>query len=284
MRRYLALLFALVIGFAVRPGSAQAPKPPAGQRVFVTAHSFHIFVAARLAPLAKAAGIADHTLVGAQMIGGSKVIQHWDLPDEKNQAKRALSAGGVDVLTMSPIMTYTPDDGIDHYVELGAKNNPKMRCLIQQSWPGYDGWLPGERVATNEERDTRSLDIVRTANRRFRVALEAQAAELNKKLGRQSVYIVPAGDAVQKLRELLAAGKAPGLTKQTDLFADPIGHGKEPVVALTTYCNFACIYGISPVGINLKNPTLDNLSPDLDPLLRKIAWETVTGYPQSGVK
>jgi hypothetical protein len=29
---------------------------------------------------------------------------------------------------------------------------------------------------------------------------------------------------------------------------------------------------------------LDKLSPELDPLLRQIAWETVTGYPLSGVK
>jgi len=252
--------------------------------VFVTAHSFHIFVAARLAPIARAAGIEGHSLVGAQMIGGSKVIQHWDLPDEKNQAKRALSAGTVDVLTMSPIMTYTPDDGIERYVELGAMHNPRARFLVQQSWPAWDGWLPGERVASNEERDTRSLDIVRKANKRFRDAIELQVSGLNRKLGRKAVFITPAGDAVLRLRELIAAGKAPGLTKQTDLFTDPIGHGKEPLVALTTYCNFAGIYGISPQGVKLKNPTLDNLNPELDPLLRRIAWETVSAYPMSGVE
>jgi hypothetical protein len=263
---------------------AFAADAPAGLRVFVTAHSFHNFVAQRLGTLAKAAGIEGHQLVGQQMIGGSKTIQHWNLPDEKNQAKTALTAGNVDVLTMSPHMTYTPDDGIDHFVELGAMHNPKMRFMVQQSWPIFDGWLPEEKIAKNEDRDTRPLDIVRVANKRFRDALEAQVVELNKKLGREAVFIVPAGDAIMQLRELIAAGKAPGLTKQTDLFTDLIGHGKAPLIALTSYCNFACIYGVSPVGLKDNEPALDQLSPELKPLLQQIAWRTVTAEPRSGVK
>jgi hypothetical protein len=261
-----------------------AAPAPAGLRVFVTAHSFHNFVAQRLGTLAKAAGIEGHQLVGQQMIGGSRTIQHWNLPEEKNQAKAALTAGNVDVFTMSPHMTYTPDDGIDHFVELGNAHNPKMRFMVQQSWPIFDGWLPEEKIAKVEERDSRSLDIVRVANKRFHDALVAQIVELNKKLGREAVFLVPAGDAIMKLRELIAAGKAPGLTKQTDLFADLIGHGKAPLITLTTYCNFACIYGISPVGLKDNEPVLDQLSPELKPLLQQIAWSTVTAEPYSGVK
>ncbi len=253
-----------------------------GQRVFVTAHSFHIFVAPRLESLAKAAGIEGHELVGAQMIGGSKVIQHWNLPDEKNQAKTALRDGKVDVLTMSPHV-YLPDEGIDNFVALGLEHNPKIRFLVQHSWTPWDGWLPDEKVANNEERDTRSLEKVRVANRRFRDLLEAQVSALNKKLGRDAVRIVPVGDAVLRLRELIVAGKAPGLTKQTDLFGDQIGHGKAPVLALATYCNFACLYRRSPVGLKDADPELDRLSPELKPLLQQLAWETVTSYPWSGV-
>jgi hypothetical protein len=265
-------------------GRTFAADAPAGQRVFVTAHSFHNFVGQRLGTLAKAAGIEGHELVGLQMIGGSKTIQHWDLADDKNKAKPALAEGKVDVLTMSPHMTYTPDDGIDHFVELGNMHNPKMRFMVQQSWPIFDGWLPEEKIAKVEDRDTRPLDIVRVANQRFHDALATQIADLNKKLGREAVFLVPAGDAIMKLRDLIAAGKAPGLTKQTDLFNDLIGHGKLPLVALTTYCNFACIYRMSPVGLKDNEPGLDQLSPELKPLLQQIAWSTVTAEPQSGVK
>lgn len=258
---------------------AAAPK---GERVLVTAHSFHIFTAQRLAPLAQAAGIEGHKLVAAQMIGGSKVIQHWDLPDDKQKAKPALIAAEVDVMTMSPHV-YLPDEGINHFVELGAKHNAKLRFLVQHSWMPWDGWEGTDKIAKNEDRDTRSLDIVRAANLKWRTNLEAQIAGLNKGLGRDAVCIVPVGDAVLKLRELIAAGKAPGLTKQTDLFTDQIGHGKEPILALATYCNFACIYKVSPVGLKDANPVLDKLSPELKPLLQQIAWDTVSSSAWSGV-
>lgn len=281
----LTFLLALLVQVGAFLGvttAAEKSAVPAGERVFVTAHSFHIFTAARFAPLAKLAGIEGHQLVGAQMIGGSKVIQHWNLPEDKNKAKAALAAGQVDVLTMSPHV-YLPDEGINHFVELGVKRNPKLRFLVQHSWMPWDGWEGTDKISKNEDRDTRSLDIVRAANLKWRTNLEAQVKGLNQKLGRDAVFITPVGDAVLKLRELIAAGKAPGLTKQTDLFTDQIGHGKEPVLALATYCNFACIYRVSPVGLKVTNPALDKLSPELDPLLRQIAWETVSAYPHSGV-
>lgn len=276
-------LLRLLCALTVLSAALLAAEAPRGERVLVTAHSFHIFTAQRLAPLAQAAGIEGHKLVAAQMIGGSKVIQHWNLPDDKQKAKPLLTAGEVDVMTMSPHV-YLPDEGIDHFVELGAKNNPKMRFLVQHSWMPWDGWEGTDKIAKNEDRDTRSLDIVRAANLKWRTSLEGQIAALNKGLGRPAVYIVNVGDAVLKLRELIAAGKAPGLSKQTDLFTDQIGHGKEPILALATYCNFACIYRISPVGLKAPNAVLDKLSPELDPLLRQIAWNTVSNYPHSGVK
>ena len=275
-------LLRLLCALAILSTALVAADPPKGERVLVTAHSFHIFVAPKLAALAQAAGIEGHKLVAAQMIGGSKVIQHWNLPDEKQKAKSALVAAEVDVMTMSPHV-YLPDEGIDRFVELGAKHNPKLRFLVQHSWMPWDGWEGTDKIAKNEDRDTRSLDIVRAANLKWRTNLEAQINRLNQKLGRDAVSSVPVGDAVLKLRELIAAGKAPGLTKQTDLFTDQIGHGKEPILALATYCNFACIYKISPVGLKDTNANLDKLSPELRPLLQQIAWDTVSSYPLSGV-
>ena len=58
-------LFCALTLLCVSLFGADAPK---GERVLVTAHSFHIFTASRLAPLALAAGIDGHKLVAAQMI------------------------------------------------------------------------------------------------------------------------------------------------------------------------------------------------------------------------
>src|SRR5882724_324778 len=58
-----------------------------GQRVFTCGHSFHVWVPGIMTDLAKKAEIADHTQVGLSSIGGSRVIQHWDIADDKNKAK-----------------------------------------------------------------------------------------------------------------------------------------------------------------------------------------------------
>src|SRR5689334_11975916 len=73
-----------------------------GGRVFICGHSFHIFNARYLGPIAQAAKLADHRTVDSQMIGGSSVTQHWELSDNQNKVKAALKERKVDVLTMSP--------------------------------------------------------------------------------------------------------------------------------------------------------------------------------------
>jgi hypothetical protein len=83
LHRFLPLL--LLVAFGGR-SLAESLAPPAEERVFVCAHSFMIFTAKMLPPLAKAAGV-PFTAAGQQMLGGSRVIQHWNLPDERNQAK-----------------------------------------------------------------------------------------------------------------------------------------------------------------------------------------------------
>jgi hypothetical protein len=242
-----------------------------------------MFIAQPLSSLAAAAGIGGHELVGRQSIGGSRVIQHWNLPDEKNLAKAALREGKVDVLTMSPNWV-VPDEGIERFVELGLKHNPKLRVVVQLSWMPGDSATLQEKVKTNEDRDTRPLGGVRAAHAQWKSQLEPQLRALNQKLGREVIHAAPAGDAVLKLRELIIAGKVPGIAKQSEIFTDAGGHGKAPVIALVSYCSFACIYRVSPVGLKDRQPELDKLSPDLKPLLQRIAWETVLAHPMSGVK
>lgn len=294
LRFCLSLLAAglLVAGGMPRCAAAEAARQSHGdgQRVFIMGHSFHIFVADRLGPLARAAGISGHELAGRQMIGASSVRQHWDLPDGQNLAKAALVAGDVDVLTMSPNWL-VPDDAIALFTDLGLEHNPRLRVLLQISWMGYDAWEPSDprlwnpavKIEHNEQRDSRPLDGVRAASAAISEVIETQVADINRKRGRAVIRIVPATDAVIRLRERVAAGDVPGIRRQSELFTDPIGHGKAPVLALVTYCNFACLYGRSPVGLDDGDGELDTIHPELRPLLQRIAWETVTSHPMSGV-
>src|SRR5947209_4175190 len=110
--------------------------PPQGKRVFYASHSLMWYVPEALGELAAAGGIKDHKLAGLQKIGASRTLQHWNLPDAQNEAKKALKTGQVDVLVMSPIQF--PDEGIENFVKLGLQRNPNMRFVVQLSWGGGD--------------------------------------------------------------------------------------------------------------------------------------------------
>ena len=65
-------------------------------------------------------------------IGGSRTIQHWDIPVEKNTAKTALMTGNVDVLTLSPI--FLPDPGIENFTTLALEHNKfKPRVAVRSN-------------------------------------------------------------------------------------------------------------------------------------------------------
>jgi hypothetical protein len=276
MTRFLRFLL-IALAWAL-PCGMRADEPASTLRVFYTGHSFHMFVPGRVAQMTKASGVKEYQLAGAQGLGGSRVQQHWDLVAEKNQAKKALEKGDVDVFTMAPNVKM-PDEGIDRFAELGLKHNPKLRLLVQESWTPGD--YLDKRITNNAQRDETDLARLRADQEKWRGQMEAQAKAINEKAGRAAVTIVPVGDAVVKLRELIAEGKAPGVVKQSDLFTDVIGHGKPPILLLTAYCNYACITGRSPVGLRVEEKGIDA---ELGTLLQKIAWETVTAYPHSGVK
>ena len=244
-----------------------------------------IYTAKLLPPMAEAAGIA-HVNAGQQMIGGSRVIQHWDLPEEKNRAKAALRESKVDVLTLSP-NALMPDPGIDHFTKLGLEKNPTLRVLVQASWPTREG--TSGKSFTNETRNAATIASLRAQRDAHRSAwlvnLEAQVRTLNTTIGRTAVFLVPVSDAVSALREKIVEGRAPGLTKQTDLFRDDLGHPHPPLAVLVTYCHFAAIYGRSPVGLPVPASLKDLPQADtLNRLLQQLAWDAVTAHPLSGVR
>jgi hypothetical protein len=274
------------------PGST-----PKGQRIFVCGHSFHVGIVEPLQDVARLAGITDQKLVGSQFLGGSQVLKHWDLPDDRDKARKAIRTGGVDVLTLSP-KAQLPDEGIDKFTALALEYNPTARVTVQESWASFDSPTKANKNFKNEDRDKADVDALRKTHAPIFKALADQVRGLNDNLmaaqKRQVVYLVPAGRAVLTLREKVAAGQVPGIAKQSDLFADATGHGKGirdgkgVVNLLTTYCTFAVIYGRSPLGLPVPSALKGQVSAEheekLNRLLQEIAWEAVSTEPLTGVK
>ena len=286
MVRFSIVLFLSVVFPAISHSDETKPIEK-GQRVFTTGHSFHVFVPGILTNIAKSADIKDHAHVGTSSIGGSRVIQHWDVAEEKNSAKKALMSGKVDVFTMSPI--YLPDDGIEKFVELAVKHNPDVRVTIQEFWLPYDVYEPGyqKKRPDKVDRNSRTGEQMRKEHAPYFNSLDDHAIALNKNHAKTVVYVVPVGQAVIALREKIIAGQAPGLKNQEDLFTDPIGHVHAPVKALAAYCHFAVIYRRTPVGLPLPNVLTKGKEPlpdeKLNRLLQELAWGAVTAHPLSGV-
>jgi hypothetical protein len=281
-RHFLRLSLAAAVAGPLR---LRAESPAAPLRVFVCAHSFMIFTARMLPPMARAGG-APYAAAGQQMLGGSTVIQHWNLPDGQNKCKAALQAGAVDVLTLAPNLLQ-PDPGIDNFTKAGLEHNPKLRVLVQASWPPRDGVL--DRSFKPELRNEATAKSLRTLQHMFKTTwvsgLEDQVKKLNKAAGQEAVHIIPVGDAVFALRRRVLEGTAPGIPKQAALFRDALGHPEPALAVLITYCHYAAIFGQSPVGLPVPEE-IRNLpqAGELNALMQQIAWETVTGYAMSGVR
>ena len=269
------------------PAKKQEGAVPKGQRLFYASHSLMWYVPTPLGELADAAGIKGHKLVGLQMLGASRTAQHWNLPEEKNKAKQALKKGEVDVLVLSPIQF--PDEGIANFVKLGLEHNPNMRFVVQVSWGGGD--IDNQdfpKGATDKVDRNKTPEQLKKLYARNIKAAEAQADEINKKAGKKVLFLVPSAQALVTLRTKIYNKEMPGLTSQAELFRDPISHPAPPLEALNTYLHYAVIYGQSPVGLPrpalLKNAKKEAWDEKFNRGLQEIAWETVSGYPYSGIE
>ncbi len=287
MRAIFLLATLCLTTLSARAADLQPPIT-VGQRVATCGHSFHVFTYRQVAEIATSAGL-KHELAGLSSIGGSTVIKHWVVPEEKSAVKQVLKAGKADVLTLSPI--WLPDEAIEQFVKLGIEHNPALRITVQEYWMPNDEYEPVYPLQTKKKVDHNATDLakLRDATQRYAKDIEDHVKGINQRLGKDAVLIVPVGMAAVTLREKIIKGEAPGLKQQSELFRDNWGHANPPLQILSSYCHFAVIYRKSPVSLPLPLAfrTLKDMSDDdktkLNTLLQQIAWDTVSQHPMSGV-
>jgi len=282
--RSLVCFLAITAAYTLAAASGGQVEPiTKGQRVFTCGHSFHAWVGPLLGIVAQRAGIKDHQVVGVSMIGGSRVIQHWNIPDERNKAKKALTAGQVDVLTLSPM--HHPDDGIDKFAKLALEHNPNIRVTLLEFWLPWDSmqW-PFRGKNEPADVDARTAEELRKLHEPYFKRFDDYVVALNKSLGKQVLYVVPMGQAVLALREKIIAGQVPGIAQQSELFTDKLGHPGPALQILEAYCQFAVAYRRTPVGLPMPPRLARRYKEGLNRLLQEIAWDAVTHHPLSGVQ
>jgi len=280
----MRLLRGLLLFVLAAVGLTAQEASPKGLKVLTAGHSFHVWMPPLVAEMAKAAGIQGHEQLAISSIGGSKVIQHWELPPEKNKAKPVLEAGKADLFTMAP--TFLPDPGIENFTKLGLQHNPKLRLTLQQNWVPFEDpeiWLSKSKPKSID-RDVITLAQLRSKHDPYFRLIEDHVKEINDRIPAAKIVIVPSGEAVMALRDKVIKGEAPGVRTQNELFTDALGHPGPQIRVLSAYCHFSVIYRRSPVGL----PVVSQLTklPEakkLNRVLQQIAWKAVTGHPMSGV-
>ena len=276
--RGLLLLVLAAVGLTAQEAS------PKGLKVLSAGHSFHVWMPPLVAEMANAAGIQGHEQLAVSSIGGSKVIQHWELPPEKNKAKPVLVAGQAELFTMAP--TFLPDPGIENFVKLGLEHRADVRFTLQQNWVPYEDpaiWLSRTKPKS-VDRDGKTVEQLRAIHAPYFQMIEGHVKELNGRIPGARIAVVPCGEAVLALRAKVIAGEAPGVSRQSELFTDVLGHPGPQIRALSAYCHFAVMYRRNPTGLPVVSPLAKLPEAErLNRLLQSIAWKAVSEHPLSGV-
>lgn len=115
----------------------------------------------------------------------------------------------------------------------------------------------------------------------------ADAVNNQKSSGELPMLIVPAGQAMAKMFDEIAAGRVPGINTIDQLFTDDI-HNNDLGLYFISMVQYATLYRRSPLGLPIQltnsygvNYTAPSASLALK--MQQIAWEVVCSYPRSGV-
>jgi len=275
---------------------------PNGKKIQWVGHSFHVFLPSPVASLAKEAGIKGHENLGTDFLPASVPCQHWN---KGGAWKDVIQAGKADVLTIAT-REDAPDPCVPKFVKLAAAKRPDMQVMIQETWLPWSpnvqeglNYLDLDQVRTwinspakNVEKcagfagcTARDSATVKTLERTrtelegpYRERLRKQLAEINKEMGKNFTVLVPVWDAVITLRQMIVDGKVPGVSKQSELFQDGLGHARKPLQDLASYVWFGAIYNQTPVGLKALGGAAGQAE-----VLQKIAWEALKKEPLSGV-
>lgn len=280
----MGYIFLVFFAF-INPARSQEAKSPGGLRVQNYGNSWG-YSSSRIRMLEVAAEIKP-----AEFLRNGEVIDRKPVPiyttgclNGTNKSAREcvtlkskLEAGGIDVFTYTH-SNWDETQIAEEVAEFGSKHNPNFRLVWQAGWMVHDGLGIGKN---GPARDAVKITDLQAALDKARKRVEVKVDEINKKLGKQVVTLVPVGDAFVKMRTMVVEGKFPGVTKQSELFNDDMPHQGRLGSILQDYCTFAALYQRSPVGLKVS---LDKaVTDEQHAILQNIAWETVSKYPYAGI-
>ncbi len=275
MKRLTVLVLVLIGSFSPLP--AQEPVAEGTTRVYLIGNSltdelkYDDWVA-----LSKEGGITVE--YARKMIPGASLIWHKDHPKDGfivpkfGYPEDAFKNFQWNALTLQPFRPGESEAAL-HYANAFWEGSPEGRVYVYAQWPSRLGedwenrWI--------EWRDTQYTPVLQALRGTER--------------GSQ-VFLIPVGQAMDRLHRKAQLGLVPGIRSAWDLYSDGV-HVNNIGSYLVATTFYATLFGKSPVGLPVgayqgkmgTDADYLEISPELARIIQETAWEAVTGEPASGV-
>ncbi|MCH2175059.1 MAG: hypothetical protein MK193_04965 [Lentisphaeria bacterium] len=266
---YLSLFSALFLF------SALCSDRPDGKNIYMTGHSFLLakgYAVKKLDILANGAEITKHKIVDWNYAGGRNgaVDKWWSKGSDKNPRK-AITASQVDILL---ICIHFPKEGgpqekaILNFAKLMLKHNPKGKIYLVATHAPNDGNMHGGWNARTK------LELI-GLEFTYTIYYKRLIDKMNSQIGQILIEEIPLYSAQNNARKMILEGKLPGVTKQSELYKDAMGHLSEIGERLHAYTIYASIYKHSPIGLSTTEWETTPEEKVLNEALQKAAWQAV---------
>jgi hypothetical protein len=229
--------------------------------------------------------MGEPAVVQAQVINGAPLAYGWDHSDQAEgvDGRAALAEGVTDLILTEAIplagqVQWNDSAGaVARWAGAARAGNPDARVWVYETWHSLASG-PGAQVPDDPGGEVP-----------WRQRIDDDLANWLAIAGDEA-RLIPAGQAMGRLADQIAAGAVPGLTDIRDVFSDDI-HPNGKGLYFVAMVQIAAITGRSPEGLPPKLmrawPSRDAvISPDQAAAFQRIAWAAVQDFAarEAGLK
>ncbi len=270
---------------ASRPVPGAAPRP-LDMRVIESGHSLTDPIPALLARMVAAAG-GRNPVVDRSTIPGSGLDWRWNHPPGYGLPDARAAIGGYDALVITeaaPLSRMMPwlaseADALRWFTHAWTKGNGGRgaRTILYATWAelssGPDFVNPDKDPEGNVPwRDRLPLEFERW----LRILGHVNA---NRPAGSPEMLLIPGPLLMAALHDAIAAGRAPGISRISDVFLDDI-HLNDLGAYFIALAHYAVIYGRDPRELPVRTGAGAGRAPgpELARWMQALVWEVVSVY------
>lgn len=227
--------------------------------------------------------------VSAQIINGAPLKHNWDNGAKTDvNARDVLAKGETDVLILTeaiPLQNHLDWSGsvefAQKYYDLAIAARPDTRVYLQETWHDLRSGT-GVEVPYDDSGDIPWRDRLDQDLSKWQSIVDAVNAARPE--GAPAMVLIPAGQAMAHLSDLIQQGELGAVNDIRDLFSDDI-HPNDLGFYFLTMLQYAVITGESPVGLphRLSDPwgqPYRTPNAQLAERFQSIAWEVAEGQTE----